>query len=336
MSNIRQSVGIDIAKDSFVASFATLKEGQFVEFKGTKKFDNNVKGFKELFSWSKKYEDKTTEIAFTMEATGVYYESLAFFLFEKKQKIHVLLPNRVKKFGESLDLKSKTDKIDSKIIAQMGVERRLRVWKLCSLRLRVIRTLTRERQQLVKERSIIKNQIHAENYKAEPLTTTLLRMSNRLNFISSQVKNIENELKEEVNKDDNLKLKLEKIMTIPGLSFISIITVIAETKGFVDITSMKQLSSYAGYDVSIRESGKWKGRSRISKKGNSNIRSILYMPTICTLTHNSTNKKFYERVTKNKVNGLIAITALQRKNLGLIYTLWKNNSEYIENYEALR
>ena len=78
----------------------------------------------------------------------------------------------------------------------MGGERKLKIWNLCSLRLRTIRTLTRERQQLVKEKSIIKNQIHAEKHKAEPLQSTLLRMSNRLNFISSQVKVIEKEIKE--------------------------------------------------------------------------------------------------------------------------------------------
>ena len=61
------------------------------------------------------------------------------------------------------------------------------------------------------------------------------------------------------------------------------------------------------------------------------FRSILYMPTLCTLTYNPTNKRLYKNV-----NGFIAITALQRKNLGLIYTLWKNNSESVENHEALR
>ena len=36
---------------------------------------------------------------------------------------------------------------------------------------------------------------------------------------------------------------------------------------------------------------------------------------------------------QKKVNG---ITALQRKNLGLIYTLWKNYTQYIDNYEQVR
>ena len=58
MSDLRQSVGIEVAKDSFVASFATLKEGQIVDFKSTKKFENNLKGHKELFSWPNKQKKK--------------------------------------------------------------------------------------------------------------------------------------------------------------------------------------------------------------------------------------------------------------------------------------
>lgn len=158
-------------------------------------------------------------------------------------------------------------------------------------------------------------------------------MNSRLSYIANQIKSVERDIKMEVSKDKELESKIDKIMTAPGLGFITVITVVAETKGFVDITSIKQLSSYAGYDVHIRESGKWQGKSRISKKGNSNIRAILYMPTISSITHNKVNKQFYERVSKHKVNGLIAITALQRKNLALIYTLWKNDTEFIENYE---
>lgn len=336
MKIVRQNVGIDIAMDSFVSTFTILKENQNVAFISTKKFANNLKGFENQKLWVEKQRVKDIALSFTMEATGVYYESLAFYLFENKEQVHVVLPNKAKKFGESLDFKSKTDKIDSKMLGQMGVERRLRIWKLSSKRLRTIRTLTRERQQLVKEQSVIKNRIHAEGHKASPFKKTLTRMNNRLNYISNQIKSVENDIKKEVSKDKALESKINKIMTAPGLGFITVITVIAETKGFADITSIKQLTSYAGYDVRIRESGKWQGKSRISKKGNSNIRAILYMPTISSITHNKVNKQFYERVSKHKANGLIAITALQRKNLALIYTLWKNDTEFVEDYEQKR
>ena len=334
MKIIKQNVGIDIAKDSFVSTFTVLTEKQDIVFLATKSFKNHIKGFEKLMLWVKKLRDENVKLSFTMEATGVYYESLAFFLFDKEEQVHVVLPNKAKKFGESLDIKSKTDKIDSRMLGQMGVERNLRIWKITSKRLKTIRDYTRERQQLVKETTIIKNQIHAEKHKAYPSKKTLTRMKNRLKYIEKQIASVETDIKKEVAKDEELASKIKKIMTIPGLGFITIITVIAETKGFVEITSIKQLISYAGYDVQIRESGKWKGKSRISKKGNSYIRAIMYMPTVSSITHNNVNKQFYERLTKYKVNGLIALTALQRKNLGLIYTLWKNDTEFIENYEA--
>ena len=333
MEILRQNVGIDMAKDSFVATFTALLKGQIIKNKGTKKFQNNSKGFEEFLSWCEKIQGNNHLANFTMEATGVYYESLAYFLFEKDKVVHVLLPNKAKKFAESLNIKSKTDKIDSKMLGRMGVERILEKWVLSSKIYRRLRTLSRERQQIIKERTVLKNQLHAEEYSADPIKSTVRRMKNRIKYLDKQIKSVEKELETTVSKDNYLSEKVKKITTTPGLAFNSVVTVIAETTGFVNISSIRQLSSYAGYDVRIKESGKWKGKSKISKKGNSHIRKILYMPSLSSAQHSQTYKKFYDRLFEKKGNGLVAGTAVQRKLLGLIYTLWKNDTEYIENYE---
>ena len=333
MEVLRQNVGIDIAKDSFVATFTVLLKGQLIKNKGTKKFENNHKGFEEFLNWCKKFQENNILINFTMEATGVYYENLAYFLFEKQHVVHVLLPNKAKKFAESLNIKSKTDKIDSKMLGRMGVERVLEKWVLSSKIYRRLRTLARERQQLVKERTRIKNQLHAEEHTGDPIKTTIRRMMNHIKYLDKQINSIEKELETVVSKDAYISEKVKKITTVPGLAFKTVVGVIAETQGFVNITSIRQLSSYAGYDISIKESGKWKGKARISKKGNSHIRQIMYMPSLSAIQHSATYKSFYERLNEKKQNGLISGTAVQRKLLGLIYTLWKNDSEYIENYE---
>jgi len=332
MNIIRQNVGIDIAKDSFVATYTTLLEKQKLKHHSTKSFINNTKGFKEFLGWTKKYQTTNITESYTMEATGVYYESLAYYLIENKKTTHVLLPNKVKKFGESLDLKSKTDKIDSKILGQIGVERQLEVWKLNTVLYRSLKKLSREREQIIKERSVLKNQIHAENHSAEPLLSTLNRMTSRISFLNEHIDSIDKELKNLVKSDLVLSKKTNNILTIPAVGFITAITIIAETQGFINVRSIKQLTSYAGLDVSLKESGNWKGKPRISKKGNSRIRKVLYMPTLTAIQFNKQYKKFYERVTPKKVNGLIAITAIERKMLGLIYSLWKNDTVYDENH----
>lgn len=333
MEVLRQNAGIDIAKDSFVAAFTVLLIGQIIKYKGIKKFKNNRNGFEEFFIWCEEFQETGLLINFTMEATGIYYESLAYFLFEKEQVIHVLLPNKAKKFAESLNIKSKTDKIDSKMLGRMGVERVLEKWVLSSKVYRRLRTLSRERQQLVKERTRIKNQLHAEEHTGDPIKTTIGRMKNHITYFDKQINSIEKELEIVVSKDTYLSEKVKKITTVPGLAFRTVVGVIAEVQGFVNISSIRQLSSYAGYDISIKESGKWKGKARISKKGNSHIRQILYMPSLSAIQHSETYKSFYERLNEKKQNGLISGTAVQRKLLGLIYTLWKNDSTYIENYE---
>ena len=335
MEVLRQNVGIDVAKDTLAVAFTVLLKGQIINHLGTNEFKNTLEGFDSLFKWCVNLQVQG-EISYTMEATGVYYESLAYYLFDKGATIHVLLPNKVKKFAESLNIKSKTDKIDSKILGHMGAERVLEKWVLSTKVYRTLRTLSRERQQLISNRTIVKNHIHAETHTGDPVKTVMTRMNNHIKYLNKQIESIEKEMNKVVLKDDFLSKKVNNITTIPGVAFLTAITIIAETNGFNSITSIKQLSSYAGYDVSIKESGKWKGKARISKKGNSHIRKAMYMPFLSSIRFTETYSRFYERVNENKVSGLIAGTAIQRKLLGLIYTLWKNDTVYIDNYEMIK
>ncbi len=334
MKLLRQNSGIDMAKDNFVAGFTSIDAEHNIQQKRPKTFKNNLSGYVAFLNWIESLQSNTIEMNFTMEATGVYYEGLAYFLKEGGKRVSVLLPNTVKKFGESLNTKSKTDKIDAKIIGLMGVERILPEWKLSSKIYRELKTLTRERQRLVENRTVVKNQLHAEEHTAYPLKTAVTRMKNHIEYLNEQIASIERELKNKVSKDDFVSEKIKKVTTIPGVSFITAVTIAAETQGFDNFTSSRQLSSFAGYDIQLKESGKFKGKTRISKKGNSHIRRAMYMPSLSTIGHSQTYKKIYNKLYEKKENGLIAGTAIQRRLLNLIYTLWKNDTEFDDNYRA--
>jgi len=334
MELLKQNVGVDISKDSFVATFATLLQGQIIKNKRTRNFNNTVKGIKEFIEWVSKLEDPSFDLHVTMEATGVYYEELAYTLYQGDRIIvHVLLPNIAKKYFESLNIKIKTDKVDSKILAQMGLERMLKPWVLSSKIYRKLKTLSREKGQMIKERTMIKNQLHAETHTAEPLSRTITRYKNRIKYLDKQIKSVEKDIEKTVEKDDFVSAKINKIKTIPGIKIATIVGVVAETGGFVNIQSIKQLTSYSGFDVRIQESGKWKGKPTISKKGNSHIRRLMYMPTLSSIQYANTYKTIYNRIKDRKEHNMVAVVAIQRKLLGLIYTLWKNDSAYIENYQ---
>ena len=125
MNKIKMVVGIDVSMEDFHACINVRSDDGSVKIKGTRTFQNTSVGFKELIQWvlGRKKDDCT--LSFVMEATGVYYEDLADFLYSSKEQVSVVLANKIKNYAKSINVKTKTDKVDSKIIADFGMERKL-------------------------------------------------------------------------------------------------------------------------------------------------------------------------------------------------------------------
>lgn len=331
---IRQSVGADMAKDDFKAAISVMDEQFHIVVKATRSFANNQKGFKEFIEWVNKKSIQEQPLSFVMEATGVYYESLAYYLEENNRKAHVVLPNQAKKYIQSLGLKSKTDKIDAKALSRMGLERNLYPWKPLSGNLRQLKQLTRERDAIIRERTSASNQLHAYKHQARPCKESIRRSEKRITFLDKQIKETEIQIDMIVQKDQSLLTRLKYLMSIPGVALLTAVIIVAETDGFAAITSIKQLTSYAGMDIQIAESGKWKGHTKISKKGNSYIRKALYFPAFCKIKHDKNTGHFYQRLAEKKGKRMIAAVAVQRKLLALMYTLWKKEEMFTNNYAA--
>jgi len=148
------------------------------------------------------------------------------------------------------------------------------------------------------------------------------------------IKKYEKVVKELIKTDEVLEQKINNILPAKGIGLSTIVTVISETDGFALIENQKQLASYAGMDVVQRESGLFKGKTRISKKGNAHIRAALYMPALSAIRSNTKFKGFYNRILQTRKIPGIGIIAVARKMLLLIYTLWTNKTSYDANYKT--
>jgi transposase len=333
MEIIKQVVGFDIAKDSFLFNYGTLNSNQEIKITESVTCDNNSNGFQKLMSYVKKNK-KSSEapIYFVMEATGVYYENLAYFLNEKHQKVIVMLPNKIKHFSKTLDIKSKTDKLDARMITQFGLERQMQLWQVPSPIMKALKTLTREHHSIKEMTTKIKNQLHAKEYSHEPLKETIKRSSAILSVFNKQLKEIEKQIKELIEKDSDLNDRIKKIVKIEGIGLMTAVSIIAETNGFALIENTKQLASYAGLDVVYNESGLKKHKTSISKKGNKFLRQAVYMPAISACKYNPRLKQLYIRLVIKRNLKKVGIVAVARKLLILVYTIFRKNEDYISNY----
>lgn len=330
---IRQSVGIDVAKDDFKACYGYVNNKMEQRVMAEATFDNTPKGMDSLVSWISEQLVSSHDFYVIMEATGVYHEVLCHFLYDQGLNVSVMPSGRVKKYAESLQQRSKTDLLDAKMLCFLGLERSVDLWEPARPVLQDLKNLSRERGQLVKEQSALKCKLHALEYSVGIKERVISRLKLRLELIKSQIREVELEMQELIISDEELKQKTYQLTSIPGISFISATVVIAETKGFQGIRSAKQLTSYTGYDVVHRESGLHKGKTTISKRGNSHIRGALYMPSLTAVRCNPTLKPFYLRLKEKKSKPIIGLVAVQRKLLCLMFTLWKTDSIYDPNYE---
>jgi transposase len=333
VKNVILVVGIDISKDDFhVCAKEKTADGN-VKVKGSRSFKNNTNGFAELALWVSKREKAGSLVRYIMEATGSYYEDLAYYLYEAGNKVSVVLANKIKHFAKSLNVKTKTDKVDSAIIAEIGVERELQQWKPMSPKYKELRDLCREMLSLKKEKSRAMCQLHAMNHSHDKTPSVVKIKKIQIDFYKDTILEIEAEIERLVNADTDLKNRIDKIQKVKGLKLNTIIVVLCETNGFQMFESIRQVVSYAGFDVVMKESGNFKGKTKISKKGNSRIRQCLFMPAMSAIQHNAKIKDLYSRIVeRNPDIKRKGVVAGMRKLLILIFVLWKKNEEYDPNY----
>lgn len=331
---IKQNSGCDFSKDDFKVSFQQLLSTHKKRIKGSRTFKNTLTGFKAFVQWVEKRWDPSVQLRITLEATGVYYEQFVHFLNDHTDyRISVVLPNQSKAYFKSLNIKSKTDKIDAKVLGLMGLERELQQWQPLSDNIRLLKQLTRERTTLLEQKTALLNRLHALKHSYQPNKEVVKRIQQQVKLVQKQLKQIQTQIQKAVNEDEFIKQRIDKICKVKGLGLITVVTLIAETAGFDLFTSRAQLISYAGYDVVENQSGSSiNGKTKISKKGNKHIRRALHFPAMVVVKYDPRFTQLYDRIydrTKIKKKGLVAV---QRKLLLLCYSLFKKNQAYDPNY----
>jgi transposase len=338
---IRIGCGLDVSKDKFHACVGVvLSDGSFV-VKGSKHFKNAKEGITAFLSWLGKLHEKYGQGAglpfqVLLETTGVYHEQVCSRLHDASWPVCLEVASRVKKYLQSIGQYSKTDKLDAKGICRMACERKFKRWKPFSPHLLTIRAALRHRKSLIGSRDRLTNQLHALNCSAHGDKKVASSIKRLVKALDKEILKIEEHVHELYKSDTRLYERLEPIIkSVKGLGRIGALTTVAETNGFEEVRSAKQLASYAGYDIIENQSGKTSRPTRISKRGNARIRRELYM---CVMTmsryEDSPYAGFFARIrSRNPKAYNVAGVAMQRKLLILIYTLFKNGTVYDPNYE---
>ena len=332
--NLKYSVGLDVSSKKIDASISVIDERQKVVVKSSTQIANTKKGFENLEHWILKHKKEEIPVVICMEATGIYHENCAYYLYEKGFETSIILPNKAKKYLEAIGLKSKNDSIDAKGLSQMGAEQCLERWQPMGTFFYELRLLTRQHQNVTELKTVIKNQLDALSFAMHHLESVTDQLKQTIELFETQLQELNKSILQHIKSNQQVGERVENICTMKGLGILSVATVLAETNGFILFKNYKQVISYAGYDVVEAQSGSRVGKTKISKKGNSRIRRILHMPSLVVIKCEvKPFKDLFDRTYKKHGIKMKSYVAVQKKILTMIYYLWNKNEAYDANYQ---
>lgn len=327
------SLGADMSKDEFSACLQSYNlRSQSNQVISRKTFKNKPSGFKACVNWLARHTSKKpAPVRMTMEATGVYHESFALFVREHHSQIHlsVVLPSQSKRYIESRGLRSKTDKIDAFGLALLGAERKLDAWKGIDPFWRKLRVYTRTRAELLDQRTQLRNQLHALDHSGMETPKADQALRECVQTISDQIDELTKLIGKLLRSRKDLRPQMACLRSIPGIGPLTIACILAETNGFTEFHKISQLISFSGYDVKIRQSGKWTGQPKLSKQGSKYIRRAMFMPASTVVrSEQGPMYEFYQRLLGKHNIKMKAHVALQKKLLSYMYFLWNRQDTF--------
>jgi len=124
-----------------------------------------------------------------------------------------------------------------------------------------------------------------------------------------------------------------KLLSIKGLGIVTVAGLIGEIGDFTKFTTQSEIAKLAGLDLYEVSSGKRQGQRRISKRGRSLLRKILYYAAIQTIRKNGIMHDYYLRLIGRGMKRIMALVAISRKLLRIIFAMVRDGNEFILNYE---
>lgn len=116
-------------------------------------------------------------------------------------------------------------------------------------------------------------------------------------------------------------------MTVPGINYITALTVISEIVDITRFVTPEKLASYAGLAPSQRDSGESKRSGNITKHGSTWLRYAMVEAAHTTIQHDERIKRFYSRIAARRSPQKAKVTAT-KEMLVIIWHMLQNMEPY--------
>lgn len=306
-----RNVGIDIGK--------SMLDVCIYEVDIYKQHPNTPEGVCQLLKQLSRY--KITRII--VEATGGYERALVEACADKELPLVIVQPMQVRQFAKAQGIMAKTDKLDSRLIAQFGAVMKPEPKPLNSKKIRYIRDLLSRKRQLNDMRT---QELNRQHKASVALAATHKRM---IKVLDKEIEWVNKLLAKAVSEVTEWQRTYEIVSSAPGIGDGVAFTLLGELPELGNLTARK-IAALCGLAPFNRDSGAMKGRRRI-QGGRAPIRTVLYMAMLSAIQCNPIIKRFYQKLVAQGKHEKVALTACMRKMMTMLNAMVRDNCEWQAN-----
>ena len=305
------TIGIDVSKDHLDAH--ALPAGTAL------RVPNTARGIAQLLRWIG--AEPVARIVY--EPTNRYHRALEARLAAVGLPLAPVNPLKARRFAQALGLQAKTDKIDARMLAEMGLRLTPGLQVPSPKNLQHLKDLVAARRALVADRVADGNRTGGHSL------ALLQRLARRRRAaIEADITRIEAAIAALIAADPALAEKARLLQSLPGIAALTAATLLAEAPELGQLEA-RQITALAGLAPVTRESGTWRGKATI-QGGRCHLRRALYMPTLTAIRRNRDLAALFTRLRTAGKPPKLALVAAMRKLLILANTLLREGREWQE------
>jgi len=302
-------IGIDVSKDRLDIATHPSRDTFVVA--------RNEEGLKDLIARLAPLSPQ----AVAVEATGGYETVVAATLSAAGLPVLVVNPAQVRAFARALGKRAKTDPIDAAVIAHFAAATKPDIRPLPDETTRLFAELLSRRAQIVQ-------MIGAERQRQKRLTGRRQQNSiaRLLLALQKELSSLEGDIDEAVRGSPAWREKEDLLASVPGIGPVIARTLIAEMPE-LGLLDRRQIAALAGLAPWTRQSGQWKGKSRIGG-GRAVVRTALSMGALVAGRHNPVLKAFRDKLVAAGKPHKLAGIAVARKLLTILNAIIRDRTPW--------
>jgi transposase len=313
-------LGIDVSKDKLDS--ALFISGTLLE----SAFSNDQPGHRRLIRWLAKHAAQPVYAC--LEATGQYAFPVAEALHAHGHHVSVVNPARTAAFAKSELQRNKTDRVDARMLAEFCRSRKPTFWTPPGPAFSQLQALVRHLEDL----QVMRQAELSRLASGVQVQSVIANLRQHIAFLDGQIEAVRVEISQHIDKHPKLKRQKELLASIKGIGELTAAYLLGEIPDFHLFENAKQLVAFAGLNPSQRQSGKWRGRSSLSKIGNAHLRRALFMPALVAKRHNPIIRAFCIQLEHNGKSRAQTNGAAMRKLLHIAFGVIKNDQPFDPNH----